>query len=51
MNINKIAIPRDDEIFKYIPMEVLKQMSNQVLKSMHIIIYKPAIFIRDSRNY
>lgn len=44
LNIEKLALPTNDEIFNYIPVEEIKKAANKAIKSIEILLYdKPTI--------
>lgn len=47
LNVNRIALSINDDIFKSIPLDAFKKIVNNTLKNLQIIIYQPPRFIND----
>lgn len=49
-NIGKVALSSDDDLFKLIPINIFKKITNKNVRHVQIIISNPTKFISDTKK-
>lgn len=50
MNINKVAMELNSQIFSYLPVTCFKQIANENLKNLNILLTKPILHVTDNEQ-